>query len=1097
MLKRIAPPIILLLLAMPFTMMAQITTSSVVGSVKNPSGEPLVGASITAVHLPSGTRYATTSRNGGQFTIDNMRVGGPYTIEITFVGFKTDKQEDVTLKLAEPFLLNVTLEVSTSELTNVVVTTAARRNPIMNANRTGAVTNIGRVQIERLPSITRNVNDLTRATPQSNGSSVAGGNYRQNNFTIDGADFNNSFGIGTNLPANGAPISIDALEEISVNITPYDIRQSGFIGSAINAVTRSGTNTFSGSAYTFFRTEKQRGDQVDKTKFIRPVEEFKQHGVRIGGPIIKNKLFFFVNYEFERQPKAIQTRFAATATNPYGSNPNVARPTVTELDNIRSYLLETYDYETGPYDNYSTEIEREKIMGRIDWNINSKHKLNIRYSQVEGGEPNPVSTSRSPLTSYTSGAGRTDVNALWFKNSNYFQGANFYSFAAELNSNFGRLSNTFRGTFTYQNDSRESDSQIFPLVDILKDGTPFTTFGYEPFTFGNLRKVKMYSFVDNLSWRSGKHNWIAGVQVDLRETINGFQRFGTSYYTFNSWEDFINGEKPRDFAITYSLAPGFAQAFPSFKFAQYSVYAQDEISVNKDLRLTFGLRLDQPGYPDVEEIQTHPLVANLTFADGEKINTGVLPKKRLMWSPRFGFNWDIYGNRSLQFRGGTGIFTGKIPFVWIVSQSGDAGMLQVTQTFVGQANTPGPFNPSPTAYRPSTVPAAGTVIPSTISAMDPDFKIPQTWKTSLAMDTRLPGNIIATIEAIYNKDVNTAVFRNPNLVAPSRLNVSGYPDNRLIYPSSNTQKFINPLTTGGQASPTGTQAFNTIVLDNGSKGYYFSLTAQLQKQFRGGFFGSIAYTKSMAANLFDGNGDQPLSAWQGTANVDGSNFPVLGYAGFVQPDRVIATFSYRKEYFKHLATTLSVVYEGGIQGRFSYTYSADLNRDGTNFDLIYIPRNASEIDFVSQTVNGVTYTAQQQSDLFFAYIEQDKYLRKHKGQYAERNGAQLPWRNQVDLKLLQDLFINVGKNRNTIQFSVDIFNFGNLLNPNWGKLKTINASSILIPQNISSLTPGGTTRPTFRLATDRGQIITSTFRDNVSVFSTYFMQFGFRYIFNN
>ena len=341
------------------------------------------------------------------------------------------------------------------------------------------------------------------------------------------------------------------------------------------------------------------------------------------------------------------------------------------------------------------------------------------------------------------------------------------------------------------------------------------------------------------------------------------------------------------------------------------------------------------------------------------------------------------------------------------------------------------------------------------------------------------------------------MFRNPNLVAPSRLNVSGYPDNRLIYPSSNTQKFINPLTTGGQASPTGTQAFNTIVLDNGSKGYYFSLTAQLQKQFRGGFFGSIAYTKSMAANLFDGNGDQPLSAWQGTANVDGSNFPVLGYAGFVQPDRVIATFSYRKEYFKHLATTLSVVYEGGIQGRFSYTYSADLNRDGTNFDLIYIPRNASEIDFVSQTVNGVTYTAQQQSDLFFAYIEQDKYLRKHKGQYAERNGAQLPWRNQVDLKLLQDLFINVGKNRNTIQFSVDIFNFGNLLNPNWGKLKTINASSILIPQNISSLTPGGTTRPTFRLATDRGQIITSTFRDNVSVFSTYFMQFGFRYIFNN
>ncbi len=1105
MLKRITPLIILLLFAFPLSMLAQITTSSVVGSVKNQAGEPLAGASITAIHLPSGTKYATTSRTGGQFTIDNMRVGGPYTIEITFVGFKTDKQEDVTLKLAEPFLLNVALEVSTSELSNVVVTTSARRNPIMNANRTGAVTNIGRQQIDRLPSISRSVNDLTRATPQSNGSSVAGGNYRQNNFTIDGADFNNSFGIGTNLPANGAPISLDALEEISVNITPYDIRQSGFIGSAINAVTRAGTNNFSGSVYTYFRTEKQRGDQVDKIKFVRPVEEFKQYGVRVGGPIIKNKLFFFVNYEFERQPKSIQTRFAATPSLPFGpNNPNVARPTTAELDMIRSYLLETYDYETGPYDNYSTEIEREKIMGRIDWNISNKHKLNVRYSQVEGGEPNPVSTSRSPLTGYSSGAGRTDVNALWFKNSNYFQGANFYSFAAELNSNFGRISNNFRATFTYQNDSRESDSQIFPLVDILKDGTPFTTFGYEPFTFGNLRKVKMYSFVDNIGWRTGKHNWTAGVQLDLSETINGFQRFGTSYYTFNSWEDFINGENPRDFAITYSLAPGFAQAFPSFKFAQYSAYAQDEIAVNKDLRLTFGLRLDLPTYPDVSEVQTHPLVEALTFAGGEKINTGVLPKKRLMWSPRFGFNWDIYGDRSLQLRGGTGIFTGKIPFVWIVSQSGDAGMLQVTQTYVGQTNTPGPFNPNPAAYRPSTVPAAGTVIPSTISAMDPDFKIPQTWKSSIGMDTRLGGGFIATLEAIFNKDVNTAVFRNPNLVEPQRLNIAGYPDNRMIYPSTVQGRFINKLTTAGQASPTGTQAFNTIVLDNGSKGYYFSMTAQLQKQFRGGMFASVAYTKSMASNLFDGNGDQPLSAWQGTANVNGSNFPVLGYAGFVVPDRVIATFSYKKEYLKHLATTISVVYEGGIGGRFSYTYgnvssslTGDINRDGTNFDLIYIPRNASEIEFEQQTVNGVTYTPQQQSDLFFAYIEQDKYLRKHKGQYAERNGATFPWRNQVDVKFLQDLFVNVGKNRNTVQFSLDIFNFGNLLNPNWGKLKTVNTPSVLLLANANSLVPGGTVKPRFRLATDRGNLVTSTFRDNVSVFSTYFMQFGLRYIFNN
>lgn len=1098
MLKRITPLIVLLLLLTPFIMKAQITTSSITGTVKGANDEPLAGATVTAIHQPTGTKYATTSRAGGQFTINNMRVGGPYTIEISFVGFVTDKQEEVYLKLAEPFLFTTTLKSGTGELTNVILTTTGRRNPILNANRNGAVTNIGKVQIERLPSISRSVNDLTRATPQSNGSSVGGGNYRQNNFTIDGADFNNSFGIGTNLPANGSPISLDALEEISVNITPFDIRQSGFIGSAINAVTRSGTNKFSGSVYKYFRTEKQRGDKVDKTTFIRPVEEYDQFGIRVGGPIIKNKLFFFMNYEKETQPRTIQSRIAATPATPFGAaNPNVARPLATELAAISDYLFNTYGYVTDGYENYALNEERTKILARLDWNISNKHKINFRYSQVEGGTPSPVSTSRSPLTGYASGSGRTDINAMWFKNSNYFQGANFYSFATELNSTFGKLSNTLRGTYTYQNDSRESPSQIFPFVDILKDGTPFTSFGYEPFTYGNLRKVKMYSIVDNLSWNVGKHNWTVGVQADLSETINGFQRFGTSYYTFNSWDDFVNGVNPRDFAITYSLAPGFAQAFPSFKFSQLSAYGQDEIVINKNLRLTFGLRLDQPGYPDVDEIQTHPLVAALTFANGEKINTGTLPKKRLMWSPRFGFNWDLYGDRSLQFRGGTGIFTGRIPFVWIVSQSGDAGMLQVTQTFVGQANTPGPFNPNPAAYRPSTVPAAGTVIPSTISAMDPDFKIPQTWKTSLAMDTKLPGGVVATIEAIYNKDLNTAVFRNPNLVAPSALNVAGYPDNRMIYPNSNTQKFLNPLTTAGLASPSGTQAFNTIVLGNGNKGYYFSLTAQLQKQFRGGFFASLAYTKSMADNLFDGSGDQPLSAWQGTANVNGSNFPTLGYAGFVQPDRVIATVSYRKEYIKHLATTFSLVYEGGIQGRFSYTYSSDLNRDGTNLDLIYIPRNASEIDFVSQTLNGVTYSAQQQSDLFFAYIEQDKYLRAHKGQYAERNGAQIPWRNQVDVKFVQDLFTNVGKNRNTVQFSIDIFNFGNLLNPSWGRVKAVNASSILVPQNVSSLTPGGTTRPTFRLAADRGNIITSTFRDVVSTASTYFMQFGIRYIFNN
>src|SRR5688572_14602563 len=539
MLKRILFLFAMVLTASPF-LFAQITTSSINGTVKGGSDEALVGATIVATHLPSGTKYATTSRGGGAFTIQNMRSGGPYLIEVTYVGHDPEKFENIYLQLAENFVLNALMKKTTSALENVIVSTTARRS-VFNPNRTGAVTNIGLRQITQLPTISRSINDFTRATPQSNGASIGGGNYRQNNFTIDGADFNNSFGIGTNLPANGSPISIDAIDEISVSINPYDVRQSGFIGSSINAVTRSGTNTFSGSVYKYFRNERFRGRRVEKTYFQRPPEEFSQYGIRIGGPIIKNKLFFFLNWESETQPKSIQTRFASTPGAPYGSNSSIARPTADSLNFISQYLLTNYGYVTGPYDNYTPDITRKKVMGRIDWNISRNHRFNIRYSQVEGGEPNPPSTSVGGAGTVSGAAGtRTDITALWFKNSNYFQGANFYSLAAELNSTFKRFSNMLRGTYTFQNDSRTTESQTFPFVDIMSSGSgvstqplsgvgvPYTSFGYEPFSFGNLRKVKMYSLTDIITWTTNKHHWTVGGQADFNETINGFQRFATS-----------------------------------------------------------------------------------------------------------------------------------------------------------------------------------------------------------------------------------------------------------------------------------------------------------------------------------------------------------------------------------------------------------------------------------------------------------------------------------------------------------------------------------------------------------------------------------------
>ncbi len=1104
---------VLAFMAGPF-LFAQITSSAITGAVKSTTDESLVGATVVATHQPTGTKYTTVSRAGGVIRIENMRSGGPYLIEVTFVGYDKETFEEVYLQLAESFILNPSLKKTVTTLETVVLTTG--RRTVFNPNRTGAVTNIGLRQITQAPTITRSLNDLTRATPQSNGASIGGGNFRQNNFTIDGSDFNNSFGIGANLPAGGRPISLDAIGEISVNITPFDVRQSGFIGSAINAVTRAGSNDFSGSIYRYFRNEKYRGDQVEEAKFIRPAEKFQQWGFRFGGPIIKNKLFFFINYETETQPRAIQTTFAATAGAPFGSSPNVARPTADSLNFISNYLLSNYGYITGPYDNYTPDIEQKKYMGRLDWNINNRHQLVLRYSQVEGGTPFPLSSSTGGAGfNYPTGLGRTNNNALWFKNSNYFQGENFYSFATELNSNWGKTSNVLRGTYTYQNDSRSSESRDFPLVDIMSSTgvstpAPYTTFGFEPFTFGNLRKVKVYSIVDNFSWTKNKHSWTIGGQFEQSETINGFQRFATSYYVFNTWADFASAlnpnpalrVKPRDFVLTYSLSKDFAPAFSAFKFRQFSLYGQDEIAITRNFRLTLGLRLDLPTYPSVPQIITHPLVLAQTFEGGEKVNTGNLPKKRYMWSPRMGFNWDVYGNRSLQIRGGTGIFTGRIPFVWIVSQSGDNGMIQITQAFNGQANTPGPFSPDPFAYRPGSVPLAGTIVPGSVTALAEDFKNPQSWKSSIGMDTKLPWGVIATVEAIFNKDLKTSFFRNPNYQVPQPLKVAGYPDNRPMYGATVQTRHINTLSNAGLFTPGGPSAFNAVIIDNApkSKGYYGSLTIRLEKPFSKGFSGTVAYTKSIAANLHDGSGDQPLGTYQNTQQVNSLNTPALSHAGYVLPDRFIAAVSYRKEYLKHLATTIAFVYQGSVDYRFSYVYGADFNRDGTNGnDLIYIPTaiQVQQMQFVAHAQNGVNYDQPAQRTLFENYIQQDKYLRTHRGQYAERNGAMAPWRNQFDVKFMQDLFVKAGKYRNTLQFTVDIFNAGNLMNNSWGKGKATNATSILIPQNQNLLIPGGAIVPTFKLATDRGQMITRTFRDVVSTASTYSIQLGLRYIFNN
>lgn len=1094
---------------------AQVTTSSMTGTIRD-SKETLPGASVKATHTPTGSVYGTITNNSGRFTIGNMRVGGPYVIEVSFVGYKTQKFDNVYLKLGEAFNLDVKLDDNSSVLSEVVV--LGKNDPIMNSKRNGASTIISRAKIEELPSITRSVNDITRLTPQANGTSIGGGSYRANNFTVDGANFNNQFGIGQNIPANGSPISIDALEEISVNVTPFDVRQTGFTGASINAVTRSGKNTFFGNALYTFRSEKQQGVRVGDNVItnIQALDE-KQYGFSLGGPIIKNKLFFFVNFEKKKTVEPGPTK-VASANGTENASLNIARPSVAFMDGVSSYLANNYGYQTGPYQGYSNNSNNDKIFARLDWNINTQHKFNIRYSQVESKSPSQISTSTSG-SGFNAGDNRQSIYAMSFFNSNYYQEANLYSGTAELNSNFGKFNNSLRASFAHQNDPRSSPGAEFPLVDILdgkysttKKLSTLTSFGYEPFTFGNLRDVMTYTINDDLTFATGKHNFTVGAQAEWSKVKNGFQRFGTSYYVFNSWNDFITNQKPINFALTYPLTADGSQAFPSFKFFQLSAYGQDEISFNDKLKVTLGLRLELPTYPDVSEIKTHPLVAAASFNGGETINTGTLPKARLMFSPRIGFNYDILGDRSLQLRGGSGIFTGRIPFVWIVAQSGDAGMLQFTQSISSNYNsTTGAitipsnmpnFNPNYKEMYPSTLPTAGASIPSSISAMSPDLKFPQQWKSSLGLDAKLPFGFVGTVELIYGKDINAVYARNANLVDPQPLNIAGYPDNRMIYPATPTAvgdpyrnvplRYINRLNSG-QISSTGTGNFDAIVMDNAKGGDYFSSSFQLTKPFGNNWEVTAAYTYSYAKNFGDQSGDQIVNLWSLPYQYNGnSNNPELSYTSNVIPHRVVGSVSYKAEWIKGLKTGMTLFYQGGSQGRYSYYYSNDLNRDGQNNDLIYVPKDRSEITFVQ---NGA-FTPQQQEDAFFNMIESDKYLSSRKGMYAERNGAVAPWRNQFDFRFSQELFgRKIGNVKNSLELYFDIFNIGNLINSKWGAY-TINNNNILSVTNISSLTPGGTTKPTINLNTVSGALISESNRINTSISSTYYMQFGLKYAFN-
>lgn len=1094
-----------LALLLSFFSYSQVTTSNIIGTVKAANGEDLSGATVTAVHQPSGTKYVTTSKKGGAFNLPALRTGGPYTVTIEFVGYSASTVEGFNLILGEPYSINVVMGQNAQQLTEVVVGGSTRRRAAID--RTGASTNISNRQLATLPSISRSLTDFTRLTPQA-GSSVATGNNgssnsfggrdgRYNNVQVDGANLNNNFGLSTDpLPGGGnQPISLDAIDQVTINISPYDVRQANFTGAGINAITKSGTNTFHGSAYGYFRNQSFNGTQVGDIKLAAQQKTTsKIYGATIGGPIIKNKLFFFVSGELERRT------FPGIQYSPKGGS-GTGRVSDVPIDSLRKlsdFLRSKYGYETGAYDNYPNFSARNhKLLGRIDWNISNTHKLTLKYNELVSNNDVTLNASSIPNSSASSTVppyntpsndigGRVSTQALSFANSNYGFKDIVRSATAELNSNFsGKMSNQFLATLTKIRSTRTSPSAVFPFIDIMNNNnTVYMSAGYEPYSYNNDVINDVYSITDNFSYYVGKHSITAGGSYEYQRVGNMFMAASQGYYAFNSLDDFINNRAPRVFAYTYSLVPGEKSVYSAeLKLGQLGFYAQDEININPRFKLTAGIRLDRPIYLD--QPLANPAVAALNLPDKNgnltHYSTGRFPKSTFYASPRAGLRWDVDGDKSMIIRGGTGIFTGRIPFVYLTNIPTNSGMYQFGTNVAGTRVANFKFNPNPDAYRDSFPSVAGTSVPAAIALTSSDFKFPQVWRTNLAVDKQLGHGWALTLEALYTKDINAVWLRNANQRPLDSIIVG--PGSRPRYSAA-----LANNNAGGRRLYPGIST--AVVLENTNKGSATSFTAQVSKSFANGLYGSVAYTYTFAQDVTANPGSQAASAWNANPTSKTQNDLELSYSAFAVPHRIVGNVSYRFEYLKHLGTTVSLFYEGAHQGRYSYIYNGDLNGDAnTSADLMYIPKDPSEIQFAALAASGTTpaFTAQQQSDAFFQYLNQDPYLSKHKGQFAERNGALLPFYHRVDLKFLQDVFVTKGPNKHTLQFSLDALNFLNLLSSDWGlRSQTV----VNNPLSVASTTAG---RPTFRLATYQGQLINRTFINTVSTASTWSIQLGLRY----
>jgi hypothetical protein len=1051
-----------------FAVSGQTTTSSIKGVVKNTKGESVSGATISAIHTPTGSKYSAISNADGRFSILNMRVGGPYTVNVTFIGSHKEGFKDINLDLGRAFNLDVVLSDESQALEEVKIVTS--NNKVFQSNKTGAETTIGRKELAALPSISRSAEDFTRLEPTASGGSFGGRNDQYNNYSLNGAVFNNPFGLDAATPGgqtNAQPISLDAIEQIQVATAPYDVTLSGFTGASVNAVTKSGSNNFHGTAYGYFRNENMTGDKVRGEEIFVPSLEQTQAGFSIGGPIIKDKLFFFANYEIDQRSDLGSSFIANNGDAVTGINES--RVLESDLVNV-SNALATLGYNTGAYQGFTHNSDSNKGIIKLDYNINDNHKLAFIYNFLDASKDKPAHPTAL-------GFRGPNASILQFQNSGYQINNELDSFLVELNSKFSEtVSNKFQAGYTHFNDYRKPFSAAAPVINIQDGaGSNYIIAGHEPFSINNTLDQKVFQITNNLSYTVGSHSFTFGGSFEKFAFKNSFNLAGydkfraptdpVAYYgtfrPYGSVADFLadaalplassslvqNLQYAKD---TYSAKNQVeVGADGGWKLAELNVgqvafYAQDDWDVNDEFKLSMGLRVDKPLYFNTADlIQKYIDTDNGATRDytkdyydpatGEvnKLISTDLPSDKLLWSPRLGFNWNINGDNVSQLRGGTGIFTGRLPFVWLGNQvsGADDGFLQI---------------------------------------MDPDYKWPQVWRTSLGYDHKFKNNYILTLDMSYNKDINGVHVQNWGLKTPSGTLAGA--DDRAIYLASDKG------------------ANNAYVMTNSDKGYAFNSSLKVQKNFDNGLYASIAYNFMISKDVNSIEAEITGDAFAFNPALGDVNKDVLSNSKYGDNNRFVGVGSKKWKYGKDKwATTVSTVFEYAQGGRYSYTYGGDINNDGSIVnDLIYVPTSA-EIQSLTFDASPGKPTQAVQRAAFDQFISQDDYLNDHRGQYAERYGALSPWRGKWDVKILQDYNFKVSSGSdktNTIQFSIDILNFSNLLNSDWGLVQapiSVQPIGVSVTGNTPTYTFNGTQKETFSY--------------DASLASRWQMQFGIRYIF--